>query len=257
MKIIVGSTAARYHGARFDRKTDIDIWSDGTKDDITVPDAAKLDWSFMPTEVLQRFSVDSLESGHATLDDLMTIKMSHLPFDIFWRKHLNDYLVLKIKYNCKKNEELFKSLRDYWKNFHTKSNLSLYKTKDEFFDDYVTKKIDHDELHRLIAHPLRPVYESCLKDGHEVAIDKNKFDELSFSSKIRMFREEVTVIACERWLLNEKCDITFNQAYRRALHKTVTALTKGWASEFMVEHIEHFLSPCKDDIKHVPIKDKI
>lgn len=250
MDIIVGSTAAMraIPGFKRNRKYDLDLWTN-----VNAAYAVADDVSVKPLEILECFETESKESGWATLNDLTTIKLSHLPYDIMWNKHLNDYLVFK-KHGGRINQRLYSLLKTYWKDFHdNKPFLSLYKTKDQFFDDFVTKPHDHDYLHELVAYPYVPMYTTCLKDGQEVMIDKGKFDSLAFEHKVKMFREEMAVIACERWILNPKAKqkIPFVHAWSKSVHKTTTALTKGWASEFICENIEHFLKPNRKEVEHL------
>lgn len=245
MQILVGSGAAKQRLPNWKRIGDVDIWS--------THDIKGVDNSVFPEEFLLMFEKESVESGVATLNDLLTIKLSHLPYDIFWRKHMNDYLVFK-KHGGKVNKALYERLKVHWKEFHNnKPFLSLYRTKDSFFDDFVEKKYDHDRLHELVAYPQQPVYVSCLEDGQEVMIDKNKFFAMPLQKQVKMFREEINVIACERWVLNPACEgkISYMQAYSRALHKTVTALTKGWASSFICENLELFLSSDRKEVAHL------
>lgn len=247
-EMLVGSKAANVVGLlKRNRPSDLDIWLSANE---KVPNI-KAEISIMPDDIMEAFSEKSKKQKYATLDDLMTIKLSHLQYDIKWLKHLNDYLVLKHS-DCCLNEELYYLLVLHWKKvFQNKRFLSLYKTKDAFFDDFVPKKYDHDWLHSLVAYPNQPIYISCLQDGQEVAIDPVKFDKLGFDDKVKMFREEINVIAMERWVIPSKGKISYHQAYHRSLHKTVTALTKGWACEFILKNIEDFLYPNKNEIKYV------
>lgn len=248
MEIIIGSKAANSHIKTFRHGNDLDIWTSET-----LPQKKGIDSVVMSQNILDAFETASKETGIATLNDLLTIKLSHLPYDIFWHKHRNDYLVFK-KHGGRINEPLYNLLKAHWKDVHNnKPYLSLYRTKDSFFDDFVKKEFDHDYLHELVAYPNEPVYKSCLKDGQEVAIDHNKFLSLHFDQQVKMFREEVNVIMCERWLIptREKGTILFNDAYSRSVHKTVTALTKGWASYFMCENIELFIRPNYEEVKWI------
>lgn len=250
MKIVVGSTAAMFRLPEFKRKghVDHDVWSDNIDE---LPTGKGYDGGVFSSEIMDAFEPASKTDGYASLNDLYTIKLSHLQFDIFWHKHLNDLLVFKLKYGAKKNERLYELLKEHWKEFHgNKEFLNLYRTKDEFFDDYVQKPYDHDYLHELVAYPNKPVYTLCLKDGQDVAIDKTKFDMLSFDQKVRMFREEIAVIANERYMINPDCAGKFRYitAWSKSLHKTVTALTKNWASEFLCENIELFLKPNGEEV---------
>ena len=243
MKILVGSCATHFWIDSFRMGKDIDWWS--------LEQVEDSDCSIMPIEILEAMEDGSKMGGVATLNDLLTIKLSHMPYDIFWRKHVNDYLVIK-QGGATINQELYVKLQEYWKEKHNnKPHLNLYRTKDAFFDDFVEKQHDHDRLHELVAFPNKPMYTTCLRDGQEVMIDRNKFLSLPFVSQVKMFREEVNVIAFERWVIPSKGRISYLQAYHKAVHKTVTALTKGWACTFMCENIEEFLRPNKKEVEHL------
>lgn len=236
MNIIVGSTALQKFGLNRSLPVDIDYWTDQAETDLTG------DVKIIPNEVLRL--VDSL-GGVATPDSIYTIKCSHAVYDIFWQKTKLDILWLKSK-GCKILPNLYQALVEYWKEEHgNKDFLSLAQNKTEFFTGNVTYVYDHDYLHELVAYPNRPVYESVLKDNQEVLIDKDKFFKLPFPQQVRMFREEIAVIACERFLINPhvRGKVSWFQAYTMALRKTVTTLTKGWASEFIVMNLEHFHKP--------------
>jgi hypothetical protein len=88
-----------------------------------------------------------------------------------------------------------------------------------------------------------------LKDGEKVAIDKEKFNVMLHDKKIQMFREEMCVIALERWVIPSKGHINYADAWFRSVHKTVTQLTKGWASEFICENLEFFIKPNHREVK--------
>ena len=96
------------------------------------------------------------------------------------------------------------------------------------------------------------MYTKCLKQGEEVLIDKSLFDKLTFEEQVRMFREEITVIAIERFLVNPntKGKYSWVQAYMMSLKKTITQLTKNWATDFIVLNLEHFVKPDYSMFKH-------
>ena len=245
MEILVGSKAAKIHIPTFREGNDVDYWS--------LEKLWNCDSSIIPKEIVPLFEHDSLVNRCATLNDLLTIKLSHLPYDILWKKHLNDYLVFK-KHGAQINRALYVALQQHWENVHgNKSFLSLYRTKDNFFDDYVEKEQEHDYLHELVAYPDKPIYTQCLREGQEVMIDWSKFLLMSFEQQVKMFREEINVIATERWLLPTKDSgrITFREAYSKSLHKTVTALTKGKASRFLCENIEEFIRPNRKEVEYM------
>lgn len=251
MKIIVGSTALSKFNLNRREPKDLDIWTDDEKDL-----DGKEDSHLIPTEILNMVPCLVDRGGlerYAMPDAIYTIKMSHAEYQIHWQKTKLDILWLKHN-GCKLIPELYYALKEYWKNVHgDKEFLSLNQTKDDFFTDNVLKVVDHDILHELVAYPNKPVYTKCLKDNHEVLIDKDKFYMMSFEDQVRMFREEITVIAAERWLINPhfRGKLSWYKAYMLSLEKTITRLTKGFASEFMIFNLEHFIKPDYSYFKHL------
>lgn len=242
--ITVGSRALDYFGITRRPPKDFDLWVDSEDH------CLEGDISIMPKEIMDLVPT---ENGYATPDAIYTIKLSHAAYDIFWQKTKNDILWLKEK-GCKLIIELYTVLLEHWKGEHgDKDFLSLNKTKEDFFTDNVTYVYDHDYLHKLVAYPDRPIYERVLKDNHQVLVDKSKFEELPFETRVRMFREEITVIAAERWLINPHWSgkISWRKAYGLSLQKTVTALTKGWATEFILMNLEHFVKPDYNYFKYL------
>ena len=244
MKIIVGSEALSYWGISRKEPLDLDYWTD--EEFVKVPGE---DWSTMPTEILEL--VEHCD-GYATSNSLYTIKCSHFGWDIKWSKTKSDILWLKSK-GCVLLPDLYEALLSHWKTVHNnKDYLSLGKSKKEFFTDHVKYEHDHDYLHELVAYPGKPMYTRVLKDNQEVLIDKNKFNNLPFYDKIRMFREEIAVIAIERWLVNIywKGKISWYEAYMLSLKKTITTLTKNWATDFIVLNLEEFTQPRYSYFEH-------
>jgi hypothetical protein len=207
-------------------------------------DPTRVDDSVMNT--MLKYCIPVLFKGFylniPSISALYTLKCSHLGWDIHWDKTKWD--VLQLGHLCDFNliDELYDVLVTYWKTVNgSKDHLNLSKPKSEFFDDFVETQYDHDYLHELVAYPNPPMYTNCLKDGEEVLISKAKFDILSHESKVRMFREEIAVIAAERWLLNPKSDLTILQAYNAALKKTIVSLTKNWATDFIICNLKDFV----------------
>lgn len=244
MKIIVGSTALQYFNLNRRKPLDVDYWH--TSDE--APPGG--DSVVMPEHIMNL--VDHVD-GYATPNMIYTIKLSHSIYDIHWEKTKLDIIWLKAS-GCEVYVDLYLALKEHWKKTHGNKNfLSLNKTKEDFFTDNVNYVLDHDYLHELVAYPNPPMYTHCLKDGHDVLIDKKKFDTMSFEDQIRMLREEITVIAAERWLIDPKYKgkISWFRAYLFSLRKTVTTLTKGSYSYFIMENIEHFIKPDYSYFKHL------
>lgn len=241
---IVGSTALKWWRLSNRYPKDIDVWSN-----MEISSKPGYDIATMPDHIIDLVPE---KFNHATPDALYTIKCSHLGWsNPAWQKHKLDVIWLKSK-GCEIIEPLYEALTDFWKGkLGDKSFLNLDKSKEQFFTDEVYYKYDHDYLHELVAHPYRPMYESCLKNGKEVLIDRDKWDKLPFENKVRMFREEITVIAIERWLVNPHwSNLDWYRAYLLSLQKTITNLTKGWATDFIVRNLEEFYKPDFSYFKH-------
>lgn len=244
MKLIVGSTALEVFGCNRKKPVDIDYWY--TEDEVN-PGG---DSVVMPQDIM---NLVPQAGGYALPSAVYTIKLSHSIYDIHWQKTKLDILHLKHK-GCEVLPELYEALKIHWKQVHGDKNfLSLNKTKEQFFTDNVNYIHDHDYLHELVAFPNKPMYTNCLKAGHDVMIDKDKFTNMPLEDKIRMLREEITVIAAERWLIDPKWkgNISWFRAYMFSLRKTVTTLTKGSYSYFIMENMEHFVKPDYSYFKHL------
>jgi hypothetical protein len=240
MKIIIGSTALQYFNFNRKEPKDLDIWVSDTSGVVAG------DCKVIPLSIMELIPT---ENGYATPDAIYTIKCSHLGWtNPMWDKHKLDVLFLKNK-GCVLLPELYDKLVEYWKlELGDKSFLSLKQDKGSFFTDNVTYYVDHDTLHEMVSYPRLPMYNLCLKQGEDVLIDKDKFDNMSFENQVRMFREEIAVIAIERWLLPSmmKCgssNIGWYKAYILSLKKTITSLTKNWATSFIVLNLECFIKP--------------
>ena len=233
--MIIGTTALAYHGIHLREPADVDVMYSiniDSNDDVIV----------MPQDIMNMIPH---KNSHATVDAVYTIKMSHLGWDIKWRKHYND--VMKLQHlGAELIEPLYVALLAHWARVNGNNpNLCLYKKKGDFFNDAVPYVYDHDWLHKVVSSPHNPAYMTCLQAGQDVMIDKGRFDSMPLWKQLRMFKEEVTVIAAERWLLNPNCKGKYHwrQAYFLSLHKTITALTKGWATDFMLKHLDFFSKP--------------
>lgn len=191
------------------------------------------------------------QNGVLLPEAMLTLKLSHLPWDNKWEKHCKHATGLMLS-GLYPIESLYQTLKAFWEEVYgDKRFLSVSGSKKEFFDDrWVYYKYDHDLLHVLVSEDGTPIYTKCLAEGEEVKIDKSKFDNLSEEDKVRMFKEEVMVIAIERWLVNPhwKGKVGILEAYKMALKKVVTSLTKGWATDFILFNLDKFVNPCYDSI---------
>lgn len=174
-------------------------------------------------EILDRYPAPVLSAN-----DLYTLKISHLFWDIKWEKHMFDVQFLRKK-GCKLDYDLFKKLFNYWCDVHgtpKRSNLDV--TAEDFFNNAL-KKYDHDYLHTLI-NPA-PTYKKVLKDGEEVAVDEQKYHALSHEEKLELVREEIYVMAYERL-----AGRTYRAAYSWMLKKFIIHHAPMFEALFIIEN---------------------
>lgn len=243
MRIVVGTTALKEHGIKYRAPKDVDVFVDDIND-IQPND----DYIMMPSSIM---GLIPCVDGYATPDAVYTIKCSHLGWDshdigrspfggsTLWDKHKRDVLALSTF--CEIIPSLFNALTDHWRcELGNKEYLNLNRSKDEFFNDHVEYKYDHDELHAMVSAPNEPIYKKILKDGSDVMVCKEKFTLLAFDEQVKLFQEEICTIAIERYVIHGMPAL---KAYNSALKKTITRLTKNWASDFITSNMQYFKKP--------------
>lgn len=256
--IIVGSQADSINsGKGVDVNKDIDVFirKDGHQHIATLGAfkrmGYRIDSSVLPNDVYDtlearcepRHVMDGIWILTPSEKAMVTLRASHLPWDIKWWKHAATVITKAPVTGI--DDHLYSVFRKYWGETHEESpHLSLYGTKDEFFNDAVEYVYDHDFLHELVADGDTPIYQTVLKDGHEVFVDWDKFLQLPYEKQIQMFREEVAVIACERFIIAPRAKGKYNlkQAWDLSLQKTVTALTKGKSTDFMIYNLHEYVN---------------
>jgi hypothetical protein len=242
--LIIGSTAMRHwFGDHVREAKDVDVWAKEypTHLGLRIDRNVDIFWDDRLEPFVSQYLGDMV-----TPDDLYTIKVSHASWDLTngsWPKHMADIVFLKEEGYGNLDEELWATLQEIWKDRHGRPRVNLNQESGKFFTDAVVRIYDHDSIHDTVAHYHRPLWMEVLKDGQDVAMDMAKVWKLPFDDQIKLFREEVYATALERWLIPawEK-DRVFSptQAYYWALRKTITSLTKGKSSRFMIENFDIF-----------------
>lgn len=232
MELLVGSRAAKDWFPDFREPKDIDYFS--------------------PRKIAgaETFWHDSLVnynwrySDIASPDELYTIKVSHAFWNLHgtWNKHMYDVLFFQDAL-AEFIPELFDILYPIWEERYGKKRANLNAKPEDFFNKNVHRVYDHDSIHRSIAYYDRPLFERILRDGHEVAVDKAKFDALSYEDKLRLVREEVYATALERQLIPSNYKMSPRGAYNWAMMKTVTSFSKGWFPLFIVQNYQDLYKP--------------
>jgi hypothetical protein len=197
----------------------------------------------------------------ATPDELYTLKVSHAFWEIGgpknWDKHASDIRFLKRK-GAVFLRPLYDIVLPIWKERYKRNPVSLDKSARNFFADAVNRKYDHDSVHETIAYYDRPLYESVLRDGSEVAVDNAKFEALDYEVKLQLVREEVYATALERILIPRDYQGSPGAAYHWALRRTATSLFKGDWALFLVLNLDRLMRPDCDYVRrHIQNKGKL
>lgn len=212
-------------------------------------------FSDRPVEEAETFYDPRLEAWSwgetATLNELYTIKVSHSYWELknnSWVKHM--FHITKMQeLNAELLPELHNILYSIWEERYGKKKANLNQEPEDFFNSNVSRVYEHDSIHSSVAYRHGyPLFNEILRDGHAVAVDKNKFDALDLTEKLQLVREEVYATALERMIIPSEYSYNPSQAYFWALRKTITSFTKGWFPQFIVEN---FLELRKPDINYV------
>lgn len=233
MKVLIGSTALRNYLPDLREPKDLDYLSDEPLE--------KGEDTFSHS----RISEYSWSGDVASLDELYTIKVSHSFWFLkngSWNKHLFDIVQMK-KLGAEVIPELYTLLYAIWEERYGKKKISLELSPDEFFNPHVNRKYEHDSIHASVAYYDEPLFNRILRDDHEVAVDRSKFEALSLDDKFKLVREEVYATALERRLIPVDYGMNRQSAYAYALRKTITDFTKGWFPLFIVENFDELRKP--------------
>lgn len=227
MKILVGSQALKSYLPEVEPK-DTDYFSDEKIEEAEVfyhPDLEKWNWS----------------GDVASLDELYTIKISHSFWSLrngSWKKHLSHAMKMKDA-GAQLLPELYSILYPIWEESHGKKRANLEADPEDFFNSNITRIYDHDSIHASIAFSESPLFEKILKDGSQVAVSKQKFEDLSREEKINLVFEEIFATALERDEIANRGK-TYKQSYQKHLQKLVTSYSKGWFPLWIALNFEEF-----------------
>ena len=227
MELIIGSTAIRYYFPDFNRNPkDIDVAvlkdkpREGNKE-------------FLINPVILKYQ----ESGYLEPNLLLSLKISHLFWDINWDKHLYDVQFLLSK-GCKYDLGLIQELRIFWDSYLPKVRRSrLEMNKEDFFTNNVNEDVEqHDYLHTLLADI--PAYTKILKEGCEVELDENKWHALSLEEKCDVVFEETAVMAFERYKT-----VDYRVAYKRQLKDNIIKHFPFYITIWSIENYKNLEKP--------------
>ena len=227
MELIIGSTAIRHYFPDFNRNPkDIDVAvlkdkpREGNKE-------------FLVNPVILKYQ----ESGYLEPNLLLSLKISHLFWDINWDKHLYDVQFLLSK-GCKYDLGLIQELRIFWDSYLPKVRRSrLEMNKEDFFTNNVNEDVEqHDYLHTLLADI--PAYTKLLREGCEVELDENKWHALSLEEKCDVVFEETAVMAFERYKT-----VDYRVAYKRQLKDNIIKHFPFYITIWSIENYKNLEKP--------------
>jgi hypothetical protein len=236
--LIIGSTALKHYFSDFPREPkDLDYA-------VTKERKNKEGIEYLYNPIITKYQYE----GYLKPELLLSLKISHLFFNLNWEKHLYDvqFLLNKgVKYDIKIVDELFK----FWEEYLPKVRRSqLEMNKESFFTNAVNEDTEqHDYLHTLI-NPI-PMYTLLLKDGAEVELDETKWDKLTFEQKCDVVFEETAVMAYERY-----SKLHYRKAYTIQLKDNIIKHFPRYIALFAIENYPKLEKPKFNYIEQIKSK---
>lgn len=174
---------------------------------------------------------------------LALIKRSHLHRPLSFQKHITHYhKVLRYQHIFDYSDKKFLEERiALTKKQFPQGNPNLMQSREDFFDDAVEKKYDHDYLHELFAYYDKPLYTKLLRKEGLAWCEREKWELLSHQDKLKCISEETQVIAAERFMIPNNWDYPSKLAYMKALEKVCTTLCSGWFRDYAIDHYPEVL----------------
>jgi hypothetical protein len=205
---------------------------------------------------VERFYHEALEAyewdypKYASPRELYTIKASHLFWDNRWVKHAKDAIFYQEK-GVEFHQPLYDILYPIWVEHYGAKRASLPSgtTAADFFTKTVDRKYDHDSIHASVAYYDTPLFKVILRDGEDVAVSWDKFEQMTHTDKLRLVREEVYATALERLVIPSDYKHNSLHAYRWALQKTITSFWKGKWSLWAVLNLKDLVIPEVDYVQ--------
>lgn len=238
--IVIGSAAANaiLGDEKWRRPKDIDAVTDLGINGLEYRDTGLVIDAFWDPALREHFDIH--EERWATLDELYTIKLSHIFWEGKngkWNLHAQDLMALK-REGAQVIEPLYKTLYGVWERKFGRKVVDLDMDKADFFDDAVPRVWDHDSIHYSVAYDSYPMYERFL--AGEVKMDMGKVWRAPLEMQVKLFREEIFATALERKIIPSNYRYSPGAAYLWALRRVITSLTKGKSARFIAENLDKF-----------------
>lgn len=232
--ILIGSTALKYWYPDFPREPKDKDYAVTSLDNLKSTKETEYLLNPVFCDYVYNRNMYDHTSCMAAVDELYTLKLSHMFWDVNWNKHLYDIQWLNER-GCKIIIPLFYELYDYWNKFHSKNKRSdLKMSANSFFNNALKSEYDHDWLHTLI-NPI-PTFNKVLIG--EVEVSEDKFNDLTFEEKCDLVQEEIYVMAWERMPNKD-----YRQAYEIMLKKFIISHAPLWEALFILTNYKHLYKP--------------
>lgn len=253
MKILVGSAAVAMHTGDFRIAKDYDYFTN--EDMPKTIDGLRVEKFWHPDLEWYKWKSNNV----ASLDELYTIKISHIFWDNRWVKHAKDVIWFQ-EQGCTFLPELYDVLYPIWVEHYgaKRTHLPRGTKAEDFFNAAVDRKYEHDSIHASVAYYDAPLFNRILADGEVVAVDWQKFEALSDLDKLRLVREEVYATALERKVIPSNYECGSLSAYRYALQKTITSFWKGKWALYAALNLKDLIVPEVDYVRnHLDNKESL
>jgi hypothetical protein len=206
MDVLIGSKAIKWHFPDFPREPKDMDYASTHYDKPYVNRGGYPVVEYYPIPPLTKlFNPLTRDMKIATPSQLLTLKLSHIFWDIKWNKTMFD-IVWLTKKGVGVDWPLFHELYDHWVVTHGEAKRAdLAMSVDEFFTNGIKDGHKHDELHTFIK--AVPSYTMILREPDGVEVSEHKFFSLTNKEDmLNIIREECYVMAYERGVGSGKKD---------------------------------------------------
>lgn len=237
MKLIYWSTAIKYWFPDFNREPkDLDIITDEKLQTVKWIEYHRCN-AF--EYLVPKTNIHQFYPEYVSPDELYTIKLSHLSWDINWNKHMHDVIFLKSKW-CKIDNIFYDELMKRWWIIHWEKKIKMWVDNKDFFKWNIKRRYEHDWLHEQFAFYDRPLNEKIREDLNSPLCSKQLWEQLSYEDKIKCALEELYVLTSERYIFIDK-PLSIKFAKTKMLKKMIISTTSWWFNLFLKENFKELL----------------
>ncbi len=205
---------------------------------------------------------DVVQAKVLTPPFIRAMERASLYYPIQWENHIGAYHQLKdrqrqesLEVSAELTQARVAELQERYKHRFNATNKSLMMKNEDFFANYpyaFLRVFKHDDLHTATAYGESPLYEQ-LKNNRSLAyIPQSNFNRRVDRDQVRLVQEEGFAIALERVIIPS---LEFGRpydpldAFKFAVRRICTNLTRGWFRDFAIEHYPQTVSTPKDYVR--------